>query len=113
MLEPQSAAGVQATGEEAPVWSAQAAGLFSDGPHLTLRECAWHPEQAASTERYFVFGDEGEPDLYTQSTRAYRDAEFETMLERAGFAIIGRYESIGDESEADLFGLVAQAETRE
>jgi SAM-dependent methyltransferase len=113
VLEPQSAGGVRATGEEPPVWSAQAAGLFSDAPHLTLRECAWHPEQSASTERYFVFGAEGPPVSYAQTTRAYSDDELQTLLEAAGFAIIGHYESIGDESEAELFGLVAEASPRE
>jgi SAM-dependent methyltransferase len=113
VLEPQSAEGVRATGEEPSVWSAQTAGLFSNAPHLTLRECAWHPEQSASTERYFVFDAEGVAASYAQTTRAYSDAEFQILLEGAGFAIIGHYESIGDESEAELFGLVAEATPRE
>ena len=113
VLEPQSSEAVQATGEEPPVWTAQGAGLFSDAPHLTLRESAWHPEQSATTERYFVYGAAGTPRVYAQSTRAYSDAELEALLTTAGFAIIGHYESIGDESEADLFGLVAEATQRQ
>jgi SAM-dependent methyltransferase len=112
VLEPQSAEAVQATGEDPPVWSAQGSDLFSDAPHLTLRETAWHAKHSAATERYFVFGEGEQPEVYAQSTRAYEDAELTGMLEAAGFAIMGHYESIGDESEADLFGLVAEATKR-
>ena len=101
---------VRALGEEPPSWSAQEAGLFSDRPHLTLRESAWHEKAEAATERYFVFSDDHPPAIYTQTTKAYSDAQLDAMLERADLHATGRYESLtGDEeSEAELFGLIAE-----
>jgi SAM-dependent methyltransferase len=112
VLEPQTEEGVRETGEEPPMWSAQLEGLFADEPHLTLRECAWHPDQNATTERHFVFRDGEEPAVFAQTTQAYGEEVLDGMLERAGFAVIGRYESLtGGEAEGDaeLFGLVAEA----
>lgn len=101
---------VRALGEEDPSWSAQAVGLFSDLPHLVLRESNWHAEVAATTERYFVFSDGSKPAVYSQTTQAYPDVELERMLERAGLAIASRYESLGGDLDAgaELFGLVAE-----
>jgi SAM-dependent methyltransferase len=99
---------VRALGELPPHWSAQAAGLFADEPHLTLRESQWHPEPAATTERYFVFRGDQEPDVYAQSTQAYSDTELEAKFARAGLRILARHESLAGnkEGDADLFGLV-------
>lgn len=107
-LEVHEARYVQALGEEAPQWSAQATGLFADEPHLTLRESCWHPAFQATTERYVVYRATGDPEVYAQSTQAYSDAEFDALLEGAGFEIEGRYESLTGDPEADeeLFGVV-------
>ena len=101
---------VRALGEEDPSWSAQAEGLFADRPHLVLRESNWHAETAATTERYFVFQDDAQPAVYSQSTQAYEDGEFEDMLRAAGLCVGGRYETLsGDlDADAELFGLVAE-----
>lgn len=101
---------VRALGSETPSWSAQQAGLFSDSPHLTLRESAWHSKLAVATERYFVFRDGHPPAVYAQTTKAYSHSQLDGMLERAGLCTTGRYESLtGDaEAEAELFGLIAE-----
>lgn len=110
LLELQFEDYVRALGEESPSWSALKAGGFSDGPHLILRESAWHEKAAAATERYFVFSDDNSPTVYAQTTKAYSDSQLEAMLERASLYTTGRYESLtGDaEAEALLFGLLAE-----
>ncbi|MGE4651383.1 MAG: methyltransferase domain-containing protein [Myxococcota bacterium] len=110
VLEIQYSDYVQALGEGAPTWSAQKAGLFSEKAHLTLRESRWHADEEATTERYFVFRDQGLPSIYAQSTKAYSDAELDSMLEESGFEVVARYESLSDvdDAEAELFGLVAE-----
>jgi len=101
---------VRALGEQAPSWSARPAGLFADAPHLVLHEACWHAEVGVATERYWVFGESGEPSAYSLDTQAYSNEELEEMFGRAGLSVTGHYESLtGDfESEAELFGLVGE-----
>lgn len=110
VLEIQYPDYVQALGEGAPSWSAQKAGLFSEKPHLTLRESMWHADEETTTERYFVFRSQGRPAIYAQSTKAYSDAELDSMLGESGFDVVARYESLSDadDAAADLFGLLAE-----
>ncbi|MFP8877304.1 MAG: hypothetical protein VCB99_10445, partial [Myxococcota bacterium] len=110
-LEVHSPDYVRALGEEAPTWSAQTPGLFSDFPRLTLRESTWHSDPEATTERYFGFRDEGRPAVYAQSTKAYSDTELDSMLEESGFEGAARDASLSqeDDAEAEFFGLVAES----
>ena len=120
VLELHDADYVRGIGEMPPHWSAAPAGLFSDAPHLTLRECQWHEGASAATERYVVYHEDRAPDTYAQSTQAYSDAELDEKLAAAGLTLVARYESIAadgddesqdghDESQdADLFGAVVQ-----
>ena len=102
---------VRALGEEDPSWSVQKSGLFSERPHLLLRESDWHANAAATTERYFILHSGSQPDVYTQTTQAYPDVELEGMLERAGLSITSHYASLGGDlhSEEELFGVVIEA----
>lgn len=106
---------VRALGEQVPNWSARPAGLFADLPHLVLHECCWHAEVRVTTERYWVFGEDSEPSVYSLDTQAYSNEELEQMFEHAGLSITGHYESLmGEfESEAELFGLVGERRVRD
>ena len=110
LLELQFHHYVRALGEEDSSWSIRSSGAFADLPHLVLRESLWQADVEATAERYIVFTDESGPEIYSQSTRAYSDEELDAMVERSGLAITGRYESLtgGFETEAELFGLVAE-----
>ena len=110
VLELQFEDYVRALGEEVLNWSARPAGLFADVPHLILHESRWHAEVAVTTERYWVFDEESGHSVYSLDTQAYSNQELEKMFERAGLSITGHYESLTGEfeSEADLFGLVAE-----
>ena len=54
LLEPHTFAAVREMGERDAHWYSADRGVFSDGPYLCLREGFWHPDQAATTERYYV-----------------------------------------------------------
>lgn len=112
VLEVHDEAFVRAIGEGPPSWFTAQQSVFSDMPHLCLKECAWHPEYRASTERHFVVplsGDGCRP--YVSTARAYSDAEYAALLNQAGFEIAERVDSLtGDSVGADpgLFVLVAR-----
>ncbi len=110
VLEPLGADYVRALGEAGPHWSTARGGLFGDDAHLVLRESAWHAEARATTERYFVFHEDGRQECFVVSTHAWEDDALEAAAERAGFAIAGRYESLTGEEEpdAELYGLVLE-----
>ena len=104
---------VRALGEEPPTWSARPSGLFANTPYLALHESQWHEEEAATSERYWVFEEKGDPAVYSVHTKAYSDDELEALFKAAGLEITGRYESLTGESqsEAELFGLVGERAT--
>lgn len=110
VLELQFEDYVRALGEQDSTWSTRPTGLFGNLPHLILRESEWHVEEAVTIERYWVFGEENHPAVYSLSTKAYNDEEFEQMLEHAGLRSTGRYESLTGEAEstAELFGLIGE-----
>ena len=102
---------VRALGEEPRTWTAREAGLFADEPHLTLRESRWHPEQAATVERYVVYRAAGGPQVFAQTTQAYGDEDLDALFGDAGLVVEGRYESLTGDPDAaeDLFGVVLRA----
>lgn len=67
---------VRAKGADGPGWSAHDAGLFSDRPHLLLRETGWFEAEQAAVERYYVVDvATGEVERHAITTRATsRDA---------------------------------------
>lgn len=110
VLELLDADYVRALGEAGMHWSSARGGLFGDDAHLVLRESAWHADASATTERYFVFHEDGSRERFVASTCAWQDDALEAMLARAGFAVAGRYESLTGEEDptAELYGLVLE-----
>lgn len=114
VLEVHSEARVQSIGAQPPTWLTARRSVFSDDPHLYLKECAWHPESHAATEQYFVVSLRS-PGVtrYVSTTQAYSDAEYLEFLQAAGFAKTERHASLeGSSGEGDegLFVLAARAE---
>ena len=105
LLEPQPFAAVRAIGERGPVWYTAPSGLWSDDPHLCLRESVWDPEVAVATTRYFITDARtGETVGRTASAQAYTDDEYRALLRECGFAepefhrsLSGSPEETGDE----------------
>ena len=92
---------VQEIGELPPSWSAHPSGVFADKPYLALRECQWHPEVAAATERYFIETSDGEVAVFIQTTQAYSEDQFDRILDAASLTIHSRYGSLTGDSNGD------------
>ena len=114
VVEAHSEERVRSIGAQPPTWLATRQSVFSDDPHLYLKECAWHPESQAATEQYFVVSlRSAETIRYVSTTQAYSDAEYLELLRDAGFPKTEHHASLaGNSAEADegLFVLVARKE---
>ncbi len=111
LLEPQRFATVVASGSAAPSWYAAADGLFSDRPHLQLKESFWDEQARTSTERFFIVdAATGEVTRHAMSNEAYRDDEFEALVVTAGFDDVQLLPSlIGVEDESQSVNLAIAA----
>jgi SAM-dependent methyltransferase len=101
VLEVHTEEAVRSRGSEVSTWSTQASSVFSDHPHLTLRECSWHEAEAASVERYFVFDAAAkEPAVYASTTQAYSSEEYSELLGGAGLVELEMYPCLTGRSSA-------------
>ncbi len=86
LLEPSTAAAIEAIGRQPATWSAQPEGLFSDRPHLLLHEAFWDEAAQVATDRYFVIDAEsGAVQRHAASQCAYSVAGLQALLRSAGF----------------------------
>lgn len=113
ILEVHSEAFVRCVGEESPTWYTARQSVFSDAPHLCLRECSWHLPQRAATERYCVVSlPAGDVATYVSTLQAYSEAEYAALLREAGFDHIRHHASLageGADPEPGLFVVAARA----
>lgn len=111
IIEVHSEAFVRTLGDGGRSWYTAAASVFSDAPHLCLKESAWHAEQAVTTERYFVASVDGSDVVsYISTTQAYTEEQYVALLQHAGFGGVSRYPSLSGspvENDDGLFVLVA------
>jgi SAM-dependent methyltransferase len=113
LLEPHTLAAVEAMGREPAGWSAQAAGLFADGPHLLLSETFWDAVRQTATLRYYVLDTcSGEVTRYAQSMQGYTEAGYRALLEQCGFGAVRCYPALHGEEAGRHSGLFALAATR-
>lgn len=103
---------VRSIGEQRPSWYSTESGLFSDRPHLCLKECLWDNQHSVTIERYYIVdGSTGEVTLHSSSMQAYTDEGYRSLLGEAGFANITFYPSLSgdpDETQGNLFVIVCQ-----
>lgn len=113
LLEVHTLSAVRALGTAPPAWRSAERGLFSDRPHLRLRECFWDEERRTATERYYVIDAEtAEVARYAQSIRAYTDEEYCLLLHDAGFELreaIPALDGTGATETSDFYVLLAAA----
>lgn len=111
LLEAHTFRAVQLIGSQPPSWATTDSGLFSERPHLRLEESFWDRDRHAATERYFIIDAEtAEVTRYASSMQGYTDAEYKTMLHRAGFQIHARCGTLdGDREVEDFVVLCATA----
>ncbi|MBW2281576.1 MAG: class I SAM-dependent methyltransferase [Deltaproteobacteria bacterium] len=98
VIEASTEASLRARGQAAAHWSTAQAGLFSDEPHLVLKECFWHADARALVERYYVVDlASGAVTRYGISSQAYSDDEYASLLLGAGFASVDSRASLEGE----------------
>ena len=111
VLEVHDETTVRRLGQREPVWYTEQSGLFSDAPHLCLRESAWSQTERAAVDRYFVWEAEARQlSEYVNTLKAYSESEYLELLSAAGFAKPRRFDSLDGEKAAsppDLFVLVS------
>ena len=110
VLEAHREASVRALGGSGTSWFVAPQGVFSDEPHLCLREARWHEAERVATEEFLVAPLDGAPVArFVSTTKAWSDADYAELLRRAGFADAERQGSLaGTEADPDLFVLVAR-----
>ncbi len=96
LLEPHTFDAVREMGERDAHWYSADSGVFSDEAYLCLRESFWHPDHAATTERYFVIdAATGGVTRYASSMQAYTDAEYRGLLAECVFGEIAFHAAMG------------------
>ncbi|MFN8496822.1 MAG: class I SAM-dependent methyltransferase [Anaerolineae bacterium] len=110
LLEVSTFESVQRMGQAAATWWAADKGLFSDAPHIVLKESAWDEAAAAATERYYVVVTaDCAVTRYAATTQAYTEAQYGDMVRRAGFRDLACFMSFGETEAApeDFFVILA------
>ena len=111
VLELHDERAVERLGRRAPSWYTAARGLFSELPHLCLRESAWCAEERAGVNRYFIVDcATGDVERHADTMLAWSDAELRQTLADAGFADVEVHASLDGAaapSTEDLFVLIA------
>ena len=112
LLEPHTFEAVREMGEMGARWYSADSGVFSHEAYLCLRESFWHPEHAATTERYYVVdAATGGVTRYASSMQAYTDKEYRVLLAESGFGEIEFHAAMGgggDERESGLVVITAR-----
>lgn len=112
LMEPQSYDGVKKSGSTPPSWYASPSGLFSDRPHICLKEAFWDEIREIATIRYFIQDAEsGQIARYAQSMQAYDSGAYLSLLQERGFAEIEFYPLLGgaeDNCTGDLITIVGR-----
>lgn len=88
LIESQAADSVRRYAEASPTWyrvGPEAAGLFSEDPHLVLVESRWFAESRTSLQHYHVILADGGAATYRIVTKTWTDDEMEQLLLDAGF----------------------------
>jgi SAM-dependent methyltransferase len=106
LLEPQTYGDVKAQAGRS--WYASAHGLFSEQPHLCLKEAFWDEASATTTVRHWVVdAATGETNRWASTYAAYTDAGYAELLSRCGFAEPRFCSGLGGVNQEGFFGLVA------
>jgi SAM-dependent methyltransferase len=113
LLEPHTLEAVRETGETETSWFTSASGLFSDSPHIVLKESFWDDASRASTVRYFVIGTDGSVERLSVTYQGYSPNEYVALLRDGGFGsadISDALAGAADDSLVELCALLARRE---
>jgi len=77
---------VRQMGQAPATWSSHERGLFSDAPHLYLRESDWdEPAQVATKRHIIIDATTAQVTRYASSIQAYDETGYRALLHDAGF----------------------------
>lgn len=94
VIEVHTLEAVRAIGEGSR-WSTVKNGLFSDRPHLLLKEAYWKADLQVATERYYVVdAKSGQVTRYAASIQGYDEEQYRRLLEGCGFEDIEIHSSL-------------------
>jgi len=112
LLEPHTFEIVRKLGEQPTTWYSAESGLFSDRPHLCLKESFWDPASGVASIRYFIVdASTGEVTRYAQSLQAYTDEQYHSLLTDCGFDDMEFFPSligVQDSTQNQLMAIVAR-----
>lgn len=108
LIEPSTLEYVKTVGTKGLFWSGGVSGLFSDSPHLVLKETFWIEKRNVAVERVFIVdGGTSEVTRCSTSIQAYKLNELKEMFQRAGFTDVRKYDTLADTGRDALPGFFA------
>jgi SAM-dependent methyltransferase len=95
VLEVHTAESIREIVQQPPSCYSTPSGLFSDAPHICLKDGSWSESEQASVERYFVIdASTGEASVYASTLQAYSEQQYCELLSSAGLPNVIRYASL-------------------
>jgi SAM-dependent methyltransferase len=95
LIEPHTFKAVHDIGENPPHWYSSQGGLFSDKPHICLRESFWNEDSNVAIERYHIIDAEsGAVSFHSASVQAYTNEQYQTLLKDCGFGTLNSLPSL-------------------
>ncbi len=108
LMEVSTCEGVYDMGHEPSSWYSVPSGLFSDRPHICLKESFYEPEASVATQRYYIVdAATGKVERFAASYQAYTHAEYQALLKECGFDKIEFYEALDPQESANNYQLIA------
>jgi SAM-dependent methyltransferase len=96
VLEVHALEAVIRIGEQTPKWSSAEHGLFSDRPHILLKEAYWDESLRTATERtYIIDSESGRVRRHAASIQAYDDNAYRQLLASCRFDEVKAVPSLG------------------
>jgi cyclopropane fatty-acyl-phospholipid synthase-like methyltransferase len=110
LLEPHTFEAVREMGHQPSTWDSSQYGLFSEHPHLSLKETFWDANACAAMQRYYVIdASTSEVSRYGQTINAYDDDGYRKILTDTGFKDVTFSQSMGeDEGTKELMVITAR-----
>ena len=113
LLEPHTFDKVAELARQPTTWNSAQRGLFSDQPHLLLRESSWDTERSVAVQRYYVVDAlSGDVTRHSSSTQAYTNEQYRSLLSACGFGEIAFYPSLGNRMQDGFLAIVTRKPTR-
>ena len=116
LLEPHDLEAVKEIGSEKRSWYSADKGLFSDKPHICMKENFWDETLKTSTTRYHIIDASTKSvSQYSSSMQAYTKDEYLALLTQCGFSGITFQSAMSanpEDAQPGLFVILAHKEEK-